>query len=139
MVEPLLETLGVLEAEKSPFCRTFGSLAELKGEYVEYQPKTFVFKGARGTGTTGEEEDTGGGAPDAFPELIVSGRVKSFARNMLKTDEKSDQEEDEDSSNEKEEGHSEIAPDTAPSNHEELMKQFKGLSSSISADLMQNI
>ena len=138
MVEPLLETLGVLEAEKSPFCRTFGSLAELKGEYVEYQPKTFVFKGARGTGTTGEEEDTGGGAPDASPELIVSERVKSFARNMLKPDEKSDHK-DEDIANEKEEEHSEIAPDTAPSNHEELMKQFKGLSSSISADLMQNI
>ena len=100
MVEPLLETLGVLEAEKSSFCRIFGSLAELKDEYVGYQPKTFVFKGARGTGTTGGEEDTGGGATDASPESIVSERVKSFARNMLKPDEKSDNE-DKDTANEK--------------------------------------
>ena len=78
MIEPLLKTLGVLEAETSPFCRRFESLADLKDEWTKYQAKTFVYDGKCGTGTADEEEDTGGDVPDALPKEIVLERVKKL-------------------------------------------------------------
>ena len=54
LIEPLLQTLGVPQSEKSLFCREFGSLADLRNEYVMYQSRTFVFRGDCGFGPTGE-------------------------------------------------------------------------------------
>ena len=59
LMEPLLQTLGVSESEKSPFCRTLGSLTDLRDEYVKYQAKIFVFRGKCGIGPTGEDKNTG--------------------------------------------------------------------------------
>ena len=39
LMRPLLQTLGVQESEMSPFCRAFGSLTDLRDEYVKYQAK----------------------------------------------------------------------------------------------------
>ena len=103
LVKPLLKTLGVPESEISPFCRTFGSLAELRDEYVKYQAKTFVFEGKRGVGATGEEEDTGSGVQDSPSESIVLERVETFAREMLGRDESSD-EKNSDTDGERDEG-----------------------------------
>ena len=36
LMEVLLQTLGVPQSEKSPFCRAFGFLADLRNEYVKY-------------------------------------------------------------------------------------------------------
>ena len=75
LFEPLLRTLWVLEAEVSPFCQKFESLADLKDECLIYQAKTIVFNGRRGTGTGDTEEDPENGVPDASPEEIVLRRT----------------------------------------------------------------
>ena len=59
LIQPLLQTLGVSELEKSLFCRTFDSLVDLRDEYVKCQAKTCVFRGNCGVGPTGENKDTG--------------------------------------------------------------------------------
>ena len=124
MIEPLLKTLGVLEAEMVPFCQRFESLADLKDEYIKYQAKIFVYNSRCGTGKADAEEDTGCGVPDASPEEIVLERVKTFAGAMLKSDEDSD-DEDDTSEGEKEEVQSGVAADPAPKDHKELMIKFK--------------
>ena len=138
LIEPLLKTLGVLEAEMSPFCRRFESLANLKDEYIKYQTKTFVYNDRCGTGTADAEEDTVAGVPDASPEEIVLERVKTFTGAMLKSDEGSD-DEDDTSEGETEEVHSDVAPDPAQKDHEELMIKFKDVSSLTSQDLLKNV
>ena len=86
LMQPLLQTLGVQESEMSPFCRTFGSLTDLRDEYVKYQAKTFMFRGKCGIGPTGEDEDTGVVVQTLPPESIVLERVKTFANEMLERD-----------------------------------------------------
>ena len=61
---------------RSPFCCTFGSLADLWDEYVKYQAKSFMFRGKCGIGPSGEDEDTGVVVQTPPPELIVLERVK---------------------------------------------------------------
>ena len=129
---------GVKAADKSPFCRKFESLADLKDEYVKYQAKTFVFNGKHGTGMAGAEEDTGRGVPEASPSAIVLERVKAFAGDMLRSDEDSN-DEDEQSEGEKEVVDSDATPDPPPTNHEELLIKFKNVLASTSADLLQNV
>ena len=78
-----------------------------------------MYNGRRGTVITDTEEDTGGGVLDASSEKIVLERVKTFAGAMLKSGEVSDNEDDT-SEGEKEVVHSDVAPDPAPKDHEEL-------------------
>ena len=47
LAKSLLKTLGVLEADVSPFCRTFESLADLKDEYVKYQARNICVQGQK--------------------------------------------------------------------------------------------
>ena len=82
-----------------------------------------MYNGRRGTVITDTEEDTGGGVLDASSEKIVLERVKTFAGAMLKSGEVSDNEDDT-SEGEKEVVHSDVAPDTAQKDHEELMRSL---------------
>ena len=138
LVQPLLQTLGVPESEKSPFCRAFGSLEELRDEYVKYQAKTFVFRGKCGVGETGKNEDTGSVVQDSPPESIVLERVKRFANEMLGRDEESN-EENSDTDSERQEELPENVPDPAPTDHEELTRNVKGVAISSTAELLQHV
>ena len=89
--------------------------------YVKYQTKMFVFKGKCGTGTTDTEDGIKRGLPDASPESIVLGRMKTFAKDMLKLNEDSGDKEKDDAGK-KEEEHLDITPDPAPSNYNKDIK-----------------
>ena len=105
------------EPEISLFCRTFGSLVDLRDEYVKYQAKTFVFRGKCGVDSTGEDEDTVIVVQDSPPELIVLDRVKTFANEILGQDEESD-EKNSDTNVERQEEPPENVPDPGPIDHE---------------------
>lgn len=46
---PLLTILGVDAADRSPFCKSFPALDELRDEYISYQPRTFAYGSATGS------------------------------------------------------------------------------------------
>ena len=53
LMDPLLKSIGVTDADKSPFCKKFKTRKELMREYVKYYPWTFSFNDLRGE----QEED----------------------------------------------------------------------------------
>ena len=108
---------------RSPFCCTFGSLADLRDEYVKYQAKTFVFKGKCGIDPTGEDEDTAIIVQDSPPELIVLKRVKTFANEMLGRDEENSRK-DSDTDSEGQDEQQVNVTDPTSTDHEELMRIF---------------
>ena len=126
LMEPLLQTLGVPQSEKSPFCRAFSSLADLRNECAKYQARTFVFRGDCGVGPTDGNEDRGVVVQESSPESIVLERVKTFAKEMLGHDEESDKI-DSHTESERQEEQPVNRPDPAPKNHEELMKKIKSV------------
>ena len=100
-----------------------------------------MFKGKSGTGATGADDDMGSGLPDASPESIVLERVKTFAKDMLKSDEVKDDsaEGEDDSAAEKKEVQVEVVKDSDPSDHEDLMSKFKSVASLTSVNLLHNV
>ena len=85
LMEALLQTLGVPQLEESPFCRAFGSLADLRNEYVKYQARTFVFRGDCGVGPTGKNEDRGVcSCTRVTPQVNCVGEGEDFCKENIK-------------------------------------------------------
>ena len=105
---------------------------------MKYQARRFVFRGDCEVGPTDENKDRGVVVQESFPESIVLERVKTFAKEMLGHDEESDKINSHTDS-ERQEEQPENGPYPAPKNHEELIKKFKSVTVSISADLLQNV
>ena len=138
LMQPLLQTLGVQESEMSPFCRTFGSLTDLRDKYVKYQAKTFMFRGKCRIGPTGEDEDTGVVVQTSPPESIVLEGVKTFANEMLGRDEENSRKNSDTDSERQGEQQANVTDPTS-TDHKELMRNFKSVANSTSSELLQNV
>ena len=87
LMEPFLRTLGVTnDDDRSPFCRSFVSLKDLRDEFIHYLPRTFDFDNVRGTNDGGDidnDNNDGEDYPSASPADLMRQRVVQFQREFL--------------------------------------------------------
>ena len=82
----LFALLDVPMDERSPFCRTFTSLTDLRDQFIHYLPNTFTYNDVLGNAadeqTKEEEEDDGdSGDGDDSTQLVVD-QIHRFAEDM---------------------------------------------------------
>ena len=105
LMTQLLTTLGVAANERSPFCRDFSSLIDLRDEFIRYCPLTFKYAGVRGTGSvwvpaakndkneTGEESEKNEG-PDQSADASMLDRLERFTSDFNRIAEEADADDD---------------------------------------------
>ena len=82
LMTPFLSMLGVSSHERSPFCRSFDSIVELRDEYIGYCPSTFTYDNVQGTAN-----DEASGADEGPDESggdggVILERVKQFVQEF---------------------------------------------------------
>lgn len=96
LMKVLFETIGATKDEISPFCREFSSLDELRDVLIDYLPRTFKYGNASGKGSEEEEAvDVVESVDPAVPtQEAVMDRIRRFASEMGKADDKDDEDND---------------------------------------------
>ena len=84
-MNPFLSALGVTSANRSPFCREFTSLNDLRDEFILYLPSTFDFDNVRGTSNDeGAPDDNDGGDDELHsPADVMQERVVQFQQAII--------------------------------------------------------
>ena len=100
-----------------------------------------MYNGTHGTGTASGDDAIGSSTPDATPEEVMLGRVKSFAENMLRMDKESVNEDNKTASRTNGvSNNEELQPKHSHASHRtELMSKFQHISSSTLSDLFDEV
>ena len=82
LMSQLFSTLGVSSEKRSPFCRKFSSLDDLRDEFIYYFPRSFAFGEVSGMNNEVEAVNPDAG-DDANPnEESILERAKRFAKDI---------------------------------------------------------
>ena len=81
IVQPFLVSMGVSEAEMSPFCRQFKDPKDLRDTFIKICPRTFQYEGTIGEGDDDAAIEEEEGAEDQGQEMAL--RIKHFAQELL--------------------------------------------------------
>lgn len=152
MMDKLFDTVGAPKDERSPFCRKFSSLTDLRDELIQYLPRTFKYGAASGgsnndgsdndavlsdEASDGMESDGGAVAPGSKEAMLD--RIRRFASEMAEDTEKEDAPDEDDE--EEEVPSSTSTSNTSASgssvdNSQEMMTHFRAL---VGVDSIDNI
>ena len=105
MMTQLLTTLGVAANERSPFCRDFSSLIDLRDEFIKFCPQTFEYDGVKGTGSVwasaakSGDNDTGAESgntegPNRSNDAIMLDRLEHFTSEFNRIAKEADADDD---------------------------------------------
>ena len=132
MMSKLFDTVGATVDERSPFCRSFSSPADLRNEFMRYLPRTFQYKDVMGDGVeepTVEPEDTNTPSKD-----IMVDRIRRFASEMNKAEEEDNEGDDDNEDVVSASSADDTSAADATDNSQELMNLFQGIIDTSSVD-----
>ena len=132
MMSKLFDTVGATVDERSPFCRSFSSPADLRNEFIHYLPRTFQYNNVMGDGVeepTVEPEDTNTPSKD-----IMVDRIRQFASEMTKAEEEDNEGDDDNEDVVSASSADDTSAADATDNSQELMNLFQGIIDTSSVD-----